>query len=47
MERVSDVLTHLPEARPALTADEIDAAAKRISDIIEPTPCNYARACPS
>ncbi|MEU4313474.1 threonine ammonia-lyase IlvA [Nocardia sp. NPDC024068] len=38
MERVSDVLTHLPEARPALTADEIDAAAKRIADIIEPTP---------
>lgn len=38
MERVSDVLTHLPEARPALSADEIDAAAKRISDIIEPTP---------
>ncbi|GGL03979.1 threonine ammonia-lyase IlvA [Nocardia jinanensis] len=38
MERVSDVLTHLPEARPALTADEIDAAAKRITDIIEPTP---------
>lgn len=38
MDRVSDVLTHLPEARPALTADEIDAAAKRIADIIEPTP---------
>ncbi|NKY58696.1 threonine ammonia-lyase IlvA [Nocardia flavorosea] len=38
MGRVSDVLTHLPEARPALTADEIDAAAKRIADIIEPTP---------
>nr|WP_245670859.1 threonine ammonia-lyase IlvA [Nocardia flavorosea] len=35
---MSDVLTHLPEARPALTADEIDAAAKRIADIIEPTP---------
>ncbi|MEU4838497.1 threonine ammonia-lyase IlvA [Nocardia testacea] len=38
MDRVSDVLTHLPEARPALTADEIDAAAERIADIIEPTP---------
>ncbi|MGW1740977.1 threonine ammonia-lyase IlvA [Nocardia sp. NPDC001965] len=38
MDRVSDVLTHLPEARPALSADEIDAAAKRIADIIEPTP---------
>ncbi|MFI5716687.1 threonine ammonia-lyase IlvA [Nocardia sp. NPDC051750] len=38
MERVSDVLSHLPEARPALTADEIDAAAKRIAEIIEPTP---------
>lgn len=32
-----DVLAELP-TRPPLTADEIDAAAKRISDIIEPTP---------
>ncbi|MFF0542376.1 threonine ammonia-lyase IlvA [Nocardia thailandica] len=28
-------------SRPALTADEIDAAAKRISDIIEPTPLQF------
>nr|WP_036528243.1 threonine ammonia-lyase IlvA [Nocardia sp. CNY236] len=26
------------ESRPALTADEIDAAAKRIADVIDPTP---------
>ncbi|WP_459545313.1 threonine ammonia-lyase IlvA [Nocardia sp. X0981] len=35
---MSDVLTELPEARPALTADEIDSAAERITHIIEPTP---------
>lgn len=28
-------------SRPALTADEIDAAAKRISDIISPTPLQF------
>ncbi|CCF62709.1 threonine ammonia-lyase IlvA [Nocardia cyriacigeorgica] len=32
-----DVLAELP-TRPPLNADEIDAAAKRISDIIDPTP---------
>lgn len=32
------MLTQLPEARPALTADEIDSAAERITHIIEPTP---------
>lgn len=41
MFRVSnplDVIDQMSSSRPALTADEIDAAAKRISDIIEPTP---------
>lgn len=33
-----DVLDALSASRPALTADEIDAAAKRIADIIDPTP---------
>jgi len=41
MNRVSDPLDAIddrPPARPPLSADEIDAAAKRIADIIEPTP---------
>lgn len=33
-----NVAEKLPGSSPALSADEIDAAAKRISDIIEPTP---------
>ncbi|WP_167473888.1 threonine ammonia-lyase IlvA [Nocardia arthritidis] len=33
-----DLLDALSTSRPALSADEIDAAAKRIADIIEPTP---------
>jgi threonine dehydratase len=33
-----DVLDELSASRPVLSADEIDAAAKRIADIIEPTP---------
>ncbi|MET8654847.1 threonine ammonia-lyase IlvA [Nocardia aurea] len=36
------VLDELSSSRPALTADEIDAAAKRIADIIEPTPLQYS-----
>ncbi|WP_054812276.1 threonine ammonia-lyase IlvA [Nocardia arizonensis] len=31
----------MPASRPPLTADEIDAAAKRIADIIEPTPLQF------
>ncbi|MGX1807822.1 threonine ammonia-lyase IlvA [Nocardia sp. NPDC055321] len=41
MCRVSDPLAvaeKVPSSVPELSADEIDAAAKRISDIIEPTP---------
>ncbi|MEU7633234.1 threonine ammonia-lyase IlvA [Nocardia sp. NPDC049220] len=38
MSNPLDVLDDLSGPRPALTADEIDAAAKRISDIIDPTP---------
>ncbi|MGV9823697.1 threonine ammonia-lyase IlvA [Nocardia xishanensis] len=38
MSNPLDVIDQMSSSRPALTADEIDAAAKRISDIIEPTP---------
>ncbi|MEU4343700.1 threonine ammonia-lyase IlvA [Nocardia sp. NPDC023852] len=35
-------LDALSDSRPALSADEIDAAAKRIADIIDPTPLQYS-----
>ncbi|MFF0529269.1 threonine ammonia-lyase IlvA [Nocardia amikacinitolerans] len=38
MSNPLEVIDHLSAARPALSADEIDAAAKRIADIIDPTP---------
>lgn len=38
MSNPLDVIDDLSAARPTLNADEIDAAAKRITDIIEPTP---------
>lgn len=38
MSNPLDVAKKVPGPLPELTADEIDAAAKRISDIIEPTP---------
>ncbi|WP_067697306.1 threonine ammonia-lyase IlvA [Nocardia jejuensis] len=44
MVRVSDPLAFAEKVStplPELTADEIDAAAKRISDIIEPTPLQW------
>ncbi|MFC9895579.1 threonine ammonia-lyase IlvA [Nocardia sp. NPDC127579] len=37
-----DVIDDQSNTRPVLTADEIDAAAKRISDIIEPTPLQFS-----
>ncbi|MGN2640306.1 threonine ammonia-lyase IlvA [Nocardia takedensis] len=37
-----EVLDDLSATRPALSADEIDAAAKRISDIIDPTPLQFS-----
>jgi threonine dehydratase len=36
------VLDALSASRPALTADEIDAAAKRIADVIDPTPLQHS-----
>ena len=45
MFRVSNPLELLDDqsiSQPALTADEIDAAAKRIADIIEPTPLQHS-----
>ncbi|MET7773904.1 threonine ammonia-lyase IlvA [Nocardia sp. NPDC005366] len=42
MSNPLEVLDELSPARPALTADEIDAAAKRIADIIEPTPLQFS-----
>ncbi|WP_156095218.1 pyridoxal-phosphate dependent enzyme, partial [Nocardia lijiangensis] len=38
MSNPLEVVDHLSSPRPVLNADEIDAAAKRIADIIEPTP---------
>lgn len=38
MSNPLEVLDALSATRPALTADEIDAAAKRIADVIDPTP---------
>ncbi|KIA64977.1 threonine ammonia-lyase IlvA [Nocardia vulneris] len=38
MSNPLDVIDALSSSRPALSADEIDAAAKRIAEIIEPTP---------
>ncbi|RJO69176.1 threonine dehydratase [Nocardia panacis] len=42
MSNPLDVLDALSESRPALSADEIDAAAKRIATIIEPTPLQHS-----
>ncbi|MFX0575003.1 threonine ammonia-lyase IlvA [Nocardia nepalensis] len=44
MFRVSNPLDLLDQStsRPALSADEIDAAAKRIAEIIEPTPLQHS-----
>ncbi|MEV6280615.1 threonine ammonia-lyase IlvA [Nocardia sp. NPDC051832] len=42
MSNPLDVIDDLSNTRPALSADEIDAAAKRISDIIEPTPLQFS-----
>ena len=41
VSHIADV-AEVPVTRPPLTADEIDAAAKRISGIIEPTPLQYS-----
>ncbi|MGQ4599857.1 threonine ammonia-lyase IlvA [Nocardia sp. R6R-6] len=38
MSNPLEVLDALSATRPALTADEIDAAAERIADVIDPTP---------
>ncbi|MEU8894224.1 threonine ammonia-lyase IlvA [Nocardia sp. NPDC048505] len=42
MSNPLDVITDQSTSRAALSADEIDAAAKRISDIIEPTPLQFS-----
>ncbi|MEV0250510.1 threonine ammonia-lyase IlvA [Nocardia sp. NPDC050712] len=42
MSNPLEVIDDLSSSRPALSADEIDAAAKRISDIIEPTPLQFS-----
>ncbi|WP_228000847.1 threonine ammonia-lyase IlvA [Nocardia australiensis] len=42
MSNSLDLLDELSADRPALSADEIDAAAKRIADIIEPTPLQFS-----
>ncbi|NNH72109.1 threonine ammonia-lyase IlvA [Nocardia uniformis] len=41
MSNPLDIAEKVPGPLPELTADEIDAAAKRISDIIEPTPLQW------
>ncbi|MFQ6393917.1 threonine ammonia-lyase IlvA [Nocardia sp. KC 131] len=42
MSNPLDVVDELSASRPVLNADEIDAAAKRIADIIEPTPLQFS-----